>query len=55
MLSERWGLPLSRLLLRNKMKTEYKSSKVVLQKVKEEPMLIKQEVEEKDLEVKVEE
>ena len=53
MLSERWGLPLSRLLLRNKMKTESKSSKVVLQKVKEEPMLIKQEVEEK--EVKVEE
>ena len=55
MLSERWGLPLSRLLLRSKMKTESKSSKVVLQKVKvkEEPMLIKQEVEQK--EVKVEE
>ena len=35
------------------MKTESKSSKVVLQKVKEEPMLIKQEVEQK--EVKVEE
>ena len=55
MLSERWGLPLSRLLLRSKMKTESKSSKVVLQKVKvkEEPMLIKQEVEQK--EVKMEE
>ena len=53
MLSERWGLPLSRLLLHSKMKTELKSSNVVLQKVKEEPMLIKQEVEEK--EVKVEE
>ena len=55
MLSERWGLPFSRLLLRNRMKTEAKSSKVVLQNVKEEPMLIKQEVEEKELEVKVEE
>ena len=55
MLSERWGLPLSRLLLRSKMKTESKSSKVVLQKVKvkEEPMLIKQELEQK--EVKMEE
>ena len=58
MLSERWGLPLSRLLLRSKMKTEVKSSKVVLQKVKEEqtlPMLVKEEVVEKELEVKVEE
>ena len=58
MLSERWGLPLSRLLLRSKMKTEAKSSKVVLQKVKEEqtlPMLVKEEVVEKELEVKVEE
>ena len=55
MLSERWGLPFSRLLLHNRMKTEAKSSKVVLQNVKEEPMLIKQEVEEKELEVKVEE
>ena len=35
------------------MKTESKSSKVVLQNVKEEPMLIKQEVEQK--EVKMEE
>ena len=55
MLSERWGLPFSRLLLRNRMKTEAKSFKVVLQNMKEEPMLIKQEVEEKELEVKVEE
>ena len=51
MLSERWGLPLSRLLLRSKMKTEAKSSKVVLQKVKEE--LIKEEVEVKVKEEKV--
>ena len=55
MLSERWGLPLSRLLLCNKMKTEAKSSKAAVQKVKEEQVLIKQEVEEKELEVKVEE
>ena len=58
MLSERWGLPLSRLLLCNKMKTEAKSSKVAVQKVKEEqasPRPIKQEVEEKVLEVKVKE
>ena len=58
MLSERWGLPLSKLLLRSKMKTEAKSSKVALQKVKEEqtlPMLVKEEVVEKELEVKVEE
>ena len=57
MLSERWGLPLSKLLLRSNMKTEAKSSKVVLQKVKEEqtlPMLIKEEVG-KELEVNVEE
>ena len=55
MLSERWGLPLSKLLLRSNMKTEAKSSKVALQKVKEKqtlPMLIKEEVE---LEVKVKE
>ena len=51
MLSERWGLPLSKLLLRSKMKTEAKSSKVVLQKVKEE--LIKEEVEVKVKEEKV--
>ena len=57
MLTERWGLPLSKLLLRSNMKTEAKSSKVVLQNVKEEqvvPMLIKEEVEE-ELEVNVEE
>ena len=58
MLSERWGLPLSRLLLCNKMKTEAKSSKATVQKVKEEqasPRQIKQEVEEKVQEVKVKE
>ena len=57
MLSERWGLPLSRLLLCNKMKTEAKSSKVTGQKVKEmqaSPM-IKKDVEEKEHEVKVKE
>ena len=43
----------NRLLLRSKRKTESKSSNVGLQKVKGEPMLIKQEAEQK--EVKVEE
>ena len=58
LLSERWGLPLSKLLLRSNVKTEAKSSKVALQKVMEEQMLsmlVKEEVEEKELEVKVKE
>ena len=56
MLSERWGLQLWRLLLCYKMKTEGKSSKVAVQKLKEEqasPRLIKQDVEEKVMWVKV--
>ena len=56
MLSERWGLPLSRLLLANKEKTEAKSLKVAAKKVKMEPVrLLKQEVEEEEVKVKVEE
>ena len=47
MLSKKWGLPLSRLLLRSKMKTEAKSSEVA------GPMLVKEEVEERELEVNV--
>ena len=56
MLSERWGLPLSRLLLANKEKTEAKSLKVAAKKVKVESVSsrpLKQEVEEEK--VKVEE
>ena len=59
MLSERWGLPLSRLLLANKEKTEAKSLKVVAKKVKVESVSsrpLKKEVEEEEeVKVKVEE
>ena len=57
MLSERWGLPLSRLFLANKEKTEAKSLKVA-KKVKVESVSsrpLKQEVEEEEVKVKVEE
>ena len=61
MLSERWGLPLSRLLLANKEKTEAKSLKVVAKKVKVESVSsrplkqVKQEVEEEEVKVTVKE
>ena len=57
MLSERWGLPLSRLLLA-KEKTEAKSLKVANKKVKVETVSsrpLKQQVEEEEVKVKVEE
>ena len=60
-LSERWGLPLSRLFLANKEKTEAKSPKVAAKKVKVEsvssrPMKqVKQEVEEEEVKVTVKE
>ena len=57
MLSERWGLPLSRLLLA-KEKTEAKSLKVANKKVKVESVSsrpLKREVEEEEVKVKVEE
>ena len=57
MLSERWGLPLSRLFLANKEKTEAKSLKVAAKKVKVESVSsrpLKQEVEEEEIKVKVE-
>ena len=58
MLSERWGLPLSRLFLANKEKTEAKSLKVAAKKVKVESVSsrpLKQEVEEEEVKVTVKE
>ena len=58
MLSERWGLPLSRLFLANKEKTEAKSLKVVAKKVKVESVSsrpLKEEVEEEEVKVTVKE
>ena len=60
-LSERWGLPLSRLFLANKEKTEAKSPKVAAKKVKVESVSsrplkqVKQEVEEEEVKVTVKE
>ena len=56
--SERWGLPLSRLFLANKEKTEAKSLKVAAKKVKVESVSsrpLKQEVEEEEVKVTVKE